>query len=157
MKKILLLVMLLFTLQTHAQFDNNLNPGEGMLDGGVGMSWIDGQPNYTVRLRPELAFGKFGAGLDLNLEFNSHGLRTENFNTASDYLAIIRYLRWGHKNDPLYIRVGALDMTTLGYGNLVPYGTFSEVLVSIQSVMGFIIFAVLAGIFSSIVLDRIKD
>ena len=111
--------MLLFTLQTQAQFDNNLNPGEGVLDGGVGMSWIDGQPNYTFRFRPELSFGKFGAGLDLNLEFNSSGLRTENFNTASDYLAIIRYLRWGHKHDPLYIRVGALDYTTLGYGNIM--------------------------------------
>ena len=119
MKKILIFVMLLFSLQTQAQFDNALNPGEGVLDGGIGMTWIDGQPNYTFRFRPELSFGKFGAGLDLNLEFNSDGLRTENFNTTSDYLAIIRYLRWGHKNDPLYIRVGALDMTTLGYGNIL--------------------------------------
>jgi len=119
MKKLLILVMFLFTLQTQAQFDSNLNENEGVLDGGVGMSWIDGQANYSFRLRPELSFGQFGAGLDLNLEFNSDGLRTENFNTASDYLAIIRYLRWGHKNDPVYIRVGALDMTTLGYGNIM--------------------------------------
>ncbi len=119
MKKLLIFVMLLFSLQTQAQFDNALNPGEGVLDGGIGMTWIDGQPNYTFRFRPEVSFGKFGAGLDLNLEFNSDGIRTENFNTTSDYLAIIRYLRWGHKNDPLYIRVGALDYTTLGYGNIM--------------------------------------
>ena len=119
MKKVLVLLVLLFTVQTQAQFDNYLNPNEGMLDGGIGMSWIDGEPHYTFRFRPEISFGKFGAGLDLNLEFNSDGLRTENFNTTSDYLAIIRYLRWGHKNDPLYMRVGALDYTTLGYGNIM--------------------------------------
>ena len=119
MKKLLLAITLLFTIQTQAQFDNYLNPGEGALDGGVGMTWIDGQPNYTFRFRPEVSFGNFGAGLDLNLEFNSDGLRTENFNTTSDYLAIIRYLRWGHKNDPLYIRVGALDRSILGYGNIM--------------------------------------
>ncbi len=119
MKKLLILAMLLFTLQTQAQFPSDLDSGEGVLDGGIGMSFIDGQANYSFRFRPELSFGKFGAGLDLNLEFNSDGIRTENFNTASDYLAIIRYLRWGHKNDPLYIRVGALDRSTLGYGNIM--------------------------------------
>ena len=70
MKKLLLSIILLFAIQTQAQFDNYLNPNEGMLDGGIGMSWIDGQPNYTFRFRPEVSFGKFGAGLDLNLEFN---------------------------------------------------------------------------------------
>jgi len=58
---------------------------------------------------------------------------------------------WAH------VYFSTVTMTTLGYGNLVPYGTLSEVLVSIQAVMGFIIFAILAGIFSSIVLDRIRD
>jgi len=119
MKKMLVFLMLLFTLQAQAQFDNVLNPNEGVVEGGLGMSWIDGQPNYTFRFRPEVSFGQFGAGLDLNLEFNSGGIRTENFNSTSDYLAIIRYLRWGHKNDPLYIRVGALDNSTLGYGNIM--------------------------------------
>ncbi len=119
MKNILVLLLFLFTIQTQAQFDNYLNPNEGVIDGGIGMSWIDGQPHYTFRFRPEVSFGKFGAGLDLNLEFNSDGIRTENFKTTSDYLAIIRYLRWGHKNDPLYIRIGALDYATLGYGNIM--------------------------------------
>ncbi|MBU0475045.1 MAG: hypothetical protein KKF62_12900 [Bacteroidetes bacterium] len=119
MKKILVFFVLLFAVQIQAQFENDLYSDEGVLSGGLGMSWIDGQANYTFRFRPEVAFGNFGAGLDLNLEFNSDGIRTENFNTASDYLAIIRYLRWGHKNDPLYIRVGALDNSTLGYGNIM--------------------------------------
>jgi len=119
MKKILVFLLLLFTIQTQAQFDNYLNPNEGILDGGIGMSWIDGEPHYTFRFRPEVSFGQFGMGLDLNLEFTQDGLRTENFKTTSDYLAIIRYLRWGHKNDPVYIRVGALDYATLGYGNIM--------------------------------------
>lgn len=119
MQRLLVFFLFLFTIQTQAQFDNYLNPNEGVLDGGIGMSWIDGEPHYTFRFRPEVSFGKFGAGLDLNLEFNSDGIRTENFKTTSDYLAIIRYLRWGHKNDPVYIRVGALDYSTLGYGNIM--------------------------------------
>jgi len=119
MKKYLLLLFLLFAVNINAQFDNMLEEG-AMLDGGLGISFIDGDPYYTFRFRPEIAIGNFGAGLDLNLEFNSSGkLRTENFLTTSDYLSIIRYLRWGHKHDPFYIRVGALDYATLGYGNIM--------------------------------------
>lgn len=119
MRRILLLLLLIGAIQTQAQFDNYLNPNEGVIDGGIGMSWIDGEQYFTFRFRPEVSFGKFGMGLDLNLEFNDAGIRTENFKTASDYLAIIRYLRWGQKNDPVYVRVGALDYSTLGYGNIM--------------------------------------
>ncbi|NOX66455.1 MAG: hypothetical protein GXO85_11895 [Chlorobi bacterium] len=119
MKKYLLLLFLLFSININAQFDNVLNNG-AMLDGGLGISMIDGNPYYTFRFRPEIAIGNFGAGLDLNLEFDSNGnLRTENFLTTSDYLSIIRYLRWGQKHDPVYARVGALDYATLGYGNIM--------------------------------------
>jgi len=119
MRRILLFLLLIGAIQTQAQFDNYLNPNEGVIDGGIGMSWIDGEQYYTFRFRPEVSFGNFGMGLDLNLEFNDAGIRAENFKTTSDYLAIIRYLRWGQKNDPVYIRVGALDYTTLGYGNIM--------------------------------------
>ena len=76
MKKILVFVLLLFTVQTQAQFDNYLNTNEAVVDGGIGMSWIDGEPYYTFRFRPEVSFGQFGMGLDLNLEFTENGIRT---------------------------------------------------------------------------------
>ncbi len=119
MKKIAVLVLaLFFTTPVFSQFDFN-DQDAGMLQGGLGTSWINGSPYFTFRFRPEVAVGKFGMGLDLNLEFNGDGIRAEDFKTIGDYLAIIRYIRWGHKHDPLYIRVGALDYATLGYGNIM--------------------------------------
>ncbi len=103
----------------NAQFDK-LRPGEGFIGGGLGMTWIDDQPHYTFRMFPEFAFANFGIGLDLNLEFDAEGkLRNENFNEFSDYLSIIRYFRYGQKNDPIYARLGALDYATLGHGSIM--------------------------------------
>jgi hypothetical protein len=120
MKKTLTILSFILILNTtHAQFQQ-LRQDEGLLSGGMGMLWIDGQPHYSVRLQPEVAFANFGIGLDLNLEFQSDGnLRTENFNEFSDYLSIIRYARYGQKNDPVYVRLGALDYATLGHGSIM--------------------------------------
>jgi len=119
MKKIAVIILaLFFTSPVFSQFDFNQQDA-GMLQGGLGTTWINGSPYFTFRFRPEVAVGKFGMGLDLNLEFNSDGLRSEDFKTVGDYLSIIRYVRWGHKHDPLYIRAGALDYATLGYGNII--------------------------------------
>ena len=95
---------------------------EGVMTGGMGINWIDGQPYYRVSFRPEVSFSDFGIGLDLNLDFDSQGkLRTENFNETSDYLSIIRYVRYGVKNDPVFIKVGALDYYTLGHGSIMQH------------------------------------
>jgi hypothetical protein len=59
-------------------------------------------------------------GLDLKLDFNQSGqLRKENFNELSDYLSVIRYVRYGLKNDPLFLKLGALDYYTLGHGSIM--------------------------------------
>jgi hypothetical protein len=91
---------------------------EGAVKGGVGMTWIDGEAYYLVSLAPEIAFGKFGIGLDLNLHISSKDqkIRTEDFDETYDYLRIIRYLRYGSKGDEFYIRLGALDYSRLGHG-----------------------------------------
>lgn len=118
MKKYLL--VLLFASSTmFAQFMPP-NPQSGYAGGGLGMSWIDGNPHYSFRFNPEISFANFGLGLDLLLEFDPSGnIRTENFKDFSDYLRVIRYARYGVKNDPVYIRVGNLDYATLGYGNIL--------------------------------------
>ncbi len=48
----------------------------------------------------------------------------------------------------------AVTLTTLGYGNLTPSGTFAEVIATIEAIIGFMGFAVLTGIIASIVIKR---
>ena len=103
---------------------NQFNPypmdGKGNIQGGFGLNWIDGQPFYSFHFMPELSLGNFGFGLDLQLDFNSQGkLRTQDFNSFGDYVRIIRYARYGVKNDPLYVKLGALDYHTIGHGSIM--------------------------------------
>ncbi|MFH0735451.1 MAG: hypothetical protein V1773_13240 [bacterium] len=120
MKKIFILLFLLSVVSTNAQFQNSLKPNEGLMQGGLGLTWVDGQPFYALRVCPEFGFANFGLGLDLNLAIDSKGnMRKENYNELSDYLSIIRYARYGQKHDPVYVKVGTLDYTTLGHGSLM--------------------------------------
>ena len=123
MKKLLITVLfILFSISINAQINSffSLKENEGLLAGGAGLTWIDGQPFYSLHLYPEIAFSNVGIGLDLNLEFDANGnLRKENFNEFSDYLSVIRYVRYGQKHDPLYVKLGALDYATLGHGSIM--------------------------------------
>ena len=95
-------------------------PGQGTFNGGFGLNWIDGKLYYGIRLTPEVSFDNWGVGLDLQLDFDQQGnFRKENYNEFSDYLSIIRYVRYGLKNDPVYVKVGALDYYTLGHGSII--------------------------------------
>jgi hypothetical protein len=90
---------------------------QSAITGGLGATIIDGDLWFLFNIKPELAFGKFGAGLDINLRFNKEGkIRKEDFKDAYGYLRMIRYLRWGQKDDDFYIRVGSLDYARLGNG-----------------------------------------
>lgn len=96
--------------------------GSNQFAGGLGLSWINGEPYYLFNLSPDISFGKFGVGLDVNFRIDRNGnLRNEDFNTFSDYLSLIKYVRYGQKRDPFYIRVGGLDRAILGQGNIVYY------------------------------------
>ena len=90
--------------------------------GGLGLTWVNGEPYYLFNVSPDLSFGKFGVGLDVNLRIDKNGsLRKEDFNTTSDILSLIKYIRYGHKRDKFYVRVGGLDRAILGQGNIVYY------------------------------------
>lgn len=101
----------------------------GLMMGGVGMAVIDeegGKETYfTLNFRPELAFGKLGLGLNVNLLFNAENgdIREQDWDQSYDYFRIIRYIRWGQKFDPVYARVGTLDAARLGHGFIVNYYT----------------------------------
>lgn len=117
---ITILAAIIISTNAFAQFDDYPRQDEGVLTGGAGLMWIDGEPHYRISFRPEVSISDFGVGLDLNLDFNSEGkLRNENFNEFSDYLSLIRYLRYGLKNDPVYIKLGALDYHTIGHGTIM--------------------------------------
>ncbi len=114
------LILIFFTSQSYTQFQQYPKPGEGQFTGGAGLTWIDGEPNYTIAFAPELSFANFGVGLDLRLTFDAQGnIRKESFNEFSDYMSIIRYVRYGLKNDPVFVKLGALDYYTLGHGSVM--------------------------------------
>ena len=50
----------------------------------------------------------------------------------------------------------AVTLTTLGYGNIVPASTFTEILVTVESLVGFLGFAILAGVITSIIMKRVE-
>jgi hypothetical protein len=123
----LLIVILIFSLTLSAQSvdDKFEMPGEGNgVNGGVGVTWIDGKAFTQVTIAPDLAFGKFGIGLNIELLFNNEdGLkfRETGWDDGAGWLRAIRYIRWGHKYDPLYIRLGTLNGTSLGNGFIMGY------------------------------------
>ncbi len=118
MKKFLL-ILLFLPFTAYSQFNEYPRPDQGIIAGGLGINWIDGEMYYSIGFRPEISFLNFGVGLDLRLDVNKDGIRKENFNEFSDYMSIIRYVRYGLKNDPLYVKLGALDYHTLGHGSIM--------------------------------------
>jgi hypothetical protein len=130
MKKITLL--LLFTLSffqvSNAQ-ENDLESEfqsafdeKNILNANIGLTSIDGNNYFGMRIQPEFAFGKFGLGLDIPLLFNleTGSIRSEEFKHGAGILRMIRFLRYGNKNtDPIYVKVGDLTGERLGFGSLV--------------------------------------
>jgi len=117
---LIILFVVVISFLTKAQFNEYPLPHSGKLQGGLGLNWIDGQLYYALHITPEIAFSDIGVGLDLILNFDENGnIRKENFNTFSDYLSIIRYVRYGFKDDPVYAKLGALDYYTLGHGSIM--------------------------------------
>ena len=83
----------------------------------VGNITIDGTNYLSLRLQPDLSIGKFGIGLDINLEFDPQwNFRTSEWNSGQAILSKILYLRYGFKGEPFFIKVGNIDDFTLGNG-----------------------------------------
>jgi hypothetical protein len=60
MKKIfLLLLIVLYSLNTYPQFDQYPKRDEGQIAGGLGLMWLDGKPHYRFSFRPEVSFANF--------------------------------------------------------------------------------------------------
>ena len=98
---------------------------EGLFNAGIGLTNIDGQNYFTITMHPELAFGKFGIGLNVYLLYNTNTgrIRAKDWNESYDYFRLIRYIRYGWKGDKFYARVGTLDAARLGHGFIMNYYT----------------------------------
>lgn len=92
-------------------------PFQVQLNASVGAAVLDGTTYQAYSIRPDIGIGKLGIGLDLPLYFDSQGnLREEDWDDADDILTKFYYVRWARPDDPFYVRAGALDDVTLGYG-----------------------------------------
>ncbi len=132
MRRITMWICVLGTIfSAHAQEDQTAGQTEfdfvGMYDGSgnsqmttpLGVAFIGDEKYISLRLQPELAFGKFGIGLDIPLMFDASdgSFRTDEFKDGVGPLRVVRYARYGVKHkDPFYARVGDITGTNLGYG-----------------------------------------
>lgn len=97
----------------------------GTFTGAMGMTVIDDQTYFTINLRPDISIGKFGVGLNVNLLYNTKNgaIRGEDWDESYDWARLIRYVRYGHKGETFYTRVGTLDAARLGHGFIMNYYT----------------------------------
>ncbi|MBN1782486.1 hypothetical protein JW948_15225 [bacterium] len=124
MKRMLAIICLLcFTGFASAQWSGYMGTGGSELDGGIGMTWIDEQAYYNISFQPDISIGNFGVGLNIDLLYNADTgkIRSVDWDESYDYARIIRYLRYGHKGDNVYARVGALDAARIGHGFIMNF------------------------------------
>ena len=101
---------------------------------GVGIGRIDKDTYVSTVINTELALGPMavGLGVPLNLlainddstgtrdsKTYQHVLRRSDWNQPQDYLKFVRFVRYGHKRDPVYLLAGQLWGSSLGHGTLV--------------------------------------
>lgn len=105
------------------------------MGGGVGSVMLGDEIYTQIRLMPELTFGKFGLGLDIDLMIDSNGdVRTEDWDSFEDYVNKIYYLRYGERGDSFYGRLGGFKSYTLGHGlvmknysNMLRYPEYKQI------------------------------
>jgi len=120
MKKYSLLILILFSvIGLKAQ-----NPFS--MRGVFGLATIDDQVWGQFALRPTLDIWKFKFGLDIVMYIDQNGKIHQDEWDFSNGTAIkntlldkIYFIQYGTRYEPVYIRAGALERTTLGYGILV--------------------------------------
>lgn len=105
-------------------FRSGLEVGKnkGNFTGGLTYTQIGDESFVGLVLSPEFKIGKVGLGLNIPVLYglDSKSLRTEIFKDGSGPARLIRYIRYGEqKKDPVYIKVGQLQNTMLGYGGLI--------------------------------------
>jgi hypothetical protein len=102
---------------------------KGMLGGDLNFGQIDEDWYTTIHLGFSMDLGKIGFGIQVPLRLRVHDadpkdpsdstLREEDWDEWTDYLKVIRFFRFGHKGDFIYVVVGDLPGATIGHGTIV--------------------------------------
>ncbi|MBI2503292.1 MAG: hypothetical protein HYW07_08670 [Candidatus Latescibacteria bacterium] len=89
----------------------------------MGSVTVGDQQLYRLSLRPDIPIGNWGVALDVELFIDNRGGLSDRgweFGTPAEAVdTILRklyYLRYGQPQDNTFVKVGALDQVTLGYG-----------------------------------------
>lgn len=126
-----------------AQEESNMDFG---LDIGIGAETFNESDEaepvtyQSLSLNPDFGVGPFGIGVDITVHYrftggetgNEFEIRREDWVPSGDtkfldiYLPILRYVRWGLRGEPLYIKLGSIDDATLGNGFIM--GNYSNTL-----------------------------
>ena len=122
-----LLVIPAFSEDTNK--DEGFNFGMDMELGAETFNETEGPVSYQkLSLNPDISFGKVGIGMAITLHYrfdDGFDFRQEDWIPSGDktfldiYLPLFRYVRYGHKGDPLYGKIGSIDDGTLGNGFLM--------------------------------------
>ena len=101
---------------------------------GAAFYRIEGEGNYiSTVVNTEFNLGAIGVGLALPVNLlvypqdgikrediaYSGVLRKRDWDEPQDYLKFVRYFRYGHKRDPVYLLAGQLWGASIGHGTLV--------------------------------------
>jgi hypothetical protein len=122
MKKLtaIILIALISCVSSYAQ---DTIPSQTSINGGFGTVTMNGVQWQRFSIRPDIPIGNAGIGLDLELFIDNEGKVSDegwdfsNKNKVWDsVLRKIYYVRYNKPLDKLYLRAGALDDVTLGYG-----------------------------------------
>ncbi len=86
---------------------------------------VDGMQWTRLTISPDIPIWKFGLGLDIECfldekgSFSEKGWEFDKKNWQTSLSRKLKYVRFGHEKDPLFVKVGGLSNVTLGYGFIV--------------------------------------
>ena len=123
MKRLLMLTACFVFLLSSYVTAQSVDSQKMTVQAGYGTVTMGGVQWQRFSFRPDIPIGNFGLGLDIELFIDNEGKISDegwdfsNSNQIWDsILRKIYYVRYGKPLDRFYIRAGALDDVTLGYG-----------------------------------------
>jgi hypothetical protein len=117
--KMIILIFLLFYTSFAQNMSSVTSLHPNAIEGGLGITYINGAPYMTFSISPDLSFGKIGVGLNIELLFDNRNNLAFRDTGWDNPFRMIRYLRYGKKYDRFYGRIGSLQGATLGNGMIM--------------------------------------